>query len=117
MKSSAPEESAVLEKKTNPILLRLPDSLDARLKRAARQHVRGRQQIIRDGLVSELERLEATRGSVTAAEARAIAAARRVGLDPVEALLCATNAHLAEQESARSHSVRGATALLTHPHD
>jgi len=82
--------SALAEKKTNPILLRLPDSLYSRLSQMEQQLNRGKQVIIRDGLTAELDRLAAQQSGATVDELRALATCRHLGIDPVQALKAAT---------------------------
>lgn len=66
------------DKKVVPILLRLPESLGERLETASILHHRGRQEIIRQGLVAELARLEAAALPVTPAELKSIASFKKV---------------------------------------
>jgi len=86
--------SSTAEKKVNPILLRLPDSLYGRLAQMEQKLNRGKQVIIRDGLVAELDRMDAQQSGATVDELRALAACRHLGIDPVLALKSASAAVL-----------------------
>jgi len=85
------------EKKTQPILLRLPASLEGRLNtQAERKHI-GRQDIIRLGLDEILTKFEQEQppSDITPAEAAALSQARSLGINPLACLTAAVEAHLA----------------------
>lgn len=71
----------VPEKKNHPILLRLPDSLHERLQAAAERTTQGRQDIIRSGIIAELDRLDAQASNIAPDLANRIHEAQRLGLD------------------------------------
>ncbi len=69
-----------------PILLRLDDVLDERLWAAKKKTGLGRQDIIRNGLSSELARIEAQGPRIAPEIAKAIQRAELLGIDPLTAI-------------------------------
>ena len=83
------------EKNSELILLRLPPSLDQRLRRTASRLVIGRQHIIRSAITTELALLDARAAGITPTEAKALIDYRKLtGGDPIALLKSATRAHL-----------------------
>ena len=97
---------ATLLKKEQPftaIYLRIYGEEQARLTRLAGGRRGGHNAIALAGLRAEMERLETLAPGVTLLEAQALASARAAGVDPVAALLAATEASLlAEAPSGRN---------------